>query len=61
MKTKTFDCLRMKTQAQQRRAEALDGLSEEQRQDYYNRAHDALVRRQQSLRPPPPPETTKAE
>ena len=61
MKTKTFDCLRMKTQAQQRRAEALNGLSEEQRLDYYNRAHEALVRRQQSLREPPPLETTKAE
>ena len=61
MKTKTFDCLRMKAQAQRRRAETLKGLSEEERLDFYERAHEALVRRQQSLREPPPPETTKAE
>jgi hypothetical protein len=61
MKTKTFDCLKMKAQAQTRRAEALEGLSEEERLDYYQRAHEALIRRQQSLRKQPPPETTKAE
>ena len=60
MKTKTFDCLKMKAQAQQRRAEALNGLSEEQRLDYYKSAHEALLRRQQSLQKPPP-DTTKAE
>jgi hypothetical protein len=50
MKTKTFDSIRMKDEAQRRRAEALRGLSEAKRLEYYQRAHEDLVRRQKRLR-----------
>ena len=51
MKTaKQFDCVKMKDEAQQRRAEALRGLSDEQRLDFYRQAHVTLVRRLKELR-----------
>ena len=51
MKTaKKFDCVRMKDEAQQRRAEALGGLPDERRLEYYRQAHEALVLRQKELR-----------
>ncbi|MEE9295556.1 MAG: hypothetical protein V3W34_11420 [Phycisphaerae bacterium] len=53
MKTKTFDCLKMKDEAQQRRSEALKGMSEQQRLEYYRRAHEDLVQRQKALRAVP--------
>lgn len=51
MKTKKkFDCVRMKDQAQQRRAERLRGLSPEERLEFYRREHELLIRRQKELR-----------
>ena len=50
MKTKTFDCLKMKAEAQQQRAKALNGLSEQQQLEYYRKAHVALVQRQAKMR-----------
>jgi len=50
MTTKTFDCVKMKDEAQRRRAEALRGLSEAERLKYYEKAHQELVRRQERLR-----------
>ena len=55
MKTKTFDCLKTKAEAQARRAVILSGFSEQERLDYYLNAHEALVQRQLSLRDFPPP------
>ena len=49
MKTKTFDCVRMKHEAQRKRARELADLSEQERLNYYQRAHEALVTRQKSL------------
>ena len=50
MKRKTFDCLKMKAEAQQQRAKALYGLSEQQQLEYYHKAHVALVQRQTQMR-----------
>lgn len=51
MKTKKkFDCVRMKDQAQQRRAERLRGLSPEERLEFYRHEHESLVSRQKELR-----------
>jgi len=51
MKTKKkFDCVKMKDEAQRRRAERLRGLSPLQRLEFYRRAHELLVRRQEHLR-----------
>ena len=55
MKTKTFDCLKTKAEAQAQRAVILKGFSEQERLDYYLRAHEALVQRQVALRELPPP------
>jgi hypothetical protein len=51
MKTKTFDCLRLKDEAQQRRAERLRGLSEDEQLRYYDEGHAALIRRQAGQHP----------
>jgi hypothetical protein len=46
MKTmKKFDCVKMKNEAQQRRARLLHGLSVEQRLEFYRRTDEALWRR----------------
>jgi len=51
MKTKKeFDCVKMKDDAQQRRAETLRGLSPQQRLEFYRQAHEALAARQKRLR-----------
>ena len=51
MKTmKKFDCVKMKDEAQQRRARMLRGLSAEQRLEFYRQAHEALRRRREQLR-----------
>jgi len=51
MKTKKkFDCVKMKDEAQQRRAERLRGLSPQERLEYYRREHESLVGRQKRLR-----------
>ena len=42
--------MKMKDEAQRRRAEALRGLSSRERLEYYRRAHEELVRRQKRLR-----------
>lgn len=43
---KTFDCLKMKDEAQQLRAERLAGLTSEQRLAVYRREVEALRQRQ---------------
>ncbi|MBI3758821.1 MAG: hypothetical protein HY269_03600 [Deltaproteobacteria bacterium] len=51
MKTsKMFDCLKMKDEAQQRRARLLHGLSTEERLDFYRRIQDELRQRQKQAR-----------
>ena len=50
MKTKTFDCVKMKDDAQRRRAEQLQGFSDQQRLDYYRNAQEELLRRRERLR-----------
>lgn len=51
MKTmKKFDCVKMKDLAQRRRAEALRGLTAEQRMEFYRRIHEALLKRQERIR-----------
>ena len=47
---KKFDCVKMKDEAQQRRARMLSGLSVEQRLEFYRRADAALRRRREELR-----------
>jgi hypothetical protein len=50
MKTiKTFDCVKMKDEAQQRRARLLRGLSVEQRLEFYRQADEALRRRREEV------------
>ena len=50
MKTaKKFDCVKMKDEAQRRRAERLRGFSAQARLEFYRQAHEALVRRQREL------------
>ena len=50
MKTmKKFDCVKMKDEAQQRRARTLRGLSVEQRLAFYRQADEALRRRREQL------------
>lgn len=50
MKTmKKFDCVKMKDEAQQRRARTLRGLSVEQRLEFYRQADEALRRRREQL------------
>ena len=51
MKTKKFDCLRLKAEALQRRAERLRGLSEDERLRYYDEGHAALTERQAREQP----------
>lgn len=51
MKTKTFDCLRLKDEAQQRRAEKFRGLSEDEQLRYYDEGHTALLQRQAGKQP----------
>ena len=48
--TKKFDCVKMKDEAQQRRAERLRVLSLAQRLAYYRREHEVLRQRQELLR-----------
>ncbi|NOT02870.1 MAG: hypothetical protein HOP29_19900 [Phycisphaerales bacterium] len=51
MKTKKeFDCLKMKDDAQRRRAAELSGLAPQELLDYYHRVHEELFRRQKRLR-----------
>ena len=51
MKTmKKFDCVKMKDEAQQRRARLLGDMSAEQRLEYHRRADEALRRRREQLR-----------
>lgn len=47
---KTFDCVKMKDDAQQRRARMLQGMSDDQRLEFYRRAGEALRKRQEELR-----------
>ncbi|HNQ24161.1 MAG TPA: hypothetical protein PKK06_13825 [Phycisphaerae bacterium] len=47
---KKFDCVKMKDEAQQRRAQVLRGMSIEQRLQFYRRADAALRRRREELR-----------
>ena len=47
---KKFDCVKMKDEAQQRRAVALGGQPDECRLEFYRQAHEALVLRQKELR-----------
>lgn len=50
MKTKKkFDCVKMKDDAQQRRADELKGLSQRELLEYYRREHEELAKRQQRL------------
>jgi hypothetical protein len=50
MKTmKKFDCVKMKDQAQQRRAQMLRGWSVERRIDFYRQADETLRRLQEQL------------
>jgi hypothetical protein len=49
-KTKIFDCLKMKDEAQLRSAKLLQAMTQQQRLDYYQRAHEALVQRRDALR-----------
>lgn len=46
---KKFDCIKMKDDAQQRRAGEMRGFSAQERLEAYRRSHDALLRRQQKL------------
>ncbi len=48
-KTKTFDCLKMKDEAQRRRAQLLEEMTPAERLDYYQKAHEALVRRRDAV------------
>ncbi|HKQ50181.1 MAG TPA: hypothetical protein VJZ71_19050 [Phycisphaerae bacterium] len=51
MKTKKkFDCVKMKDDAQQRRANELKGLSQTELLEYYRHEHEELAKRQQRLR-----------
>lgn len=50
MKTKTFDCVQMKHDAQERRQKEIEHMTEEERHAYYHRAHEELVRLQAELR-----------
>jgi hypothetical protein len=50
MKTKTFDCVKMKDEAQRRRADKLQGFSDQQRLDFYRNAQEELLRRRERLR-----------
>lgn len=51
MKTKKkFDCVKMKDEAQQRRAERLRGRSTQERLEFYRREHESLAARQKQLR-----------
>ncbi len=52
MKTKTFDCIQMKREAQQRLLEELSKLSQRQQLDYFKQSHEQLVERQKQLRDP---------
>jgi hypothetical protein len=50
MKTKKkFDCVKMKDEAQMRRAERLGALTTEERLAFYGQAHEALDHRQKQL------------
>jgi hypothetical protein len=50
MKTKTFDCVELKHQAQARRRREMAGMTDEERREHYRRAHEALVQLQTDLR-----------
>ena len=51
MKTKKkFDCVRMKDEAQQRRAKELKGLSQRELLEFYRQEHEKLSKRQKQLR-----------
>lgn len=47
---KTFDCVKMKDEAQLSRAQDLEGLSSEERLRHLDRAQHALLERQAQLR-----------
>lgn len=49
MKTKTFDCIKMKDDAQRRRAGAMRGLTTKQRLEYYRTAYEQLLDRRARL------------
>lgn len=51
MKTmKNFSCVQMKDEAQKRRARLLQGMSIEQRLDFFRKADEALRQRRDKLR-----------
>ena len=51
MKTKKkFDCLKMKDEAQKRRAELLRGKTPSERLEFYRREHEELLALQRRLR-----------
>ena len=50
MKTKTFDCVKMKHEAQQRLQRELSRLTPIQKLDYYKKRHEQLIERQKQLR-----------
>jgi hypothetical protein len=50
MKTKTFDCVRMKDEVQQRRVRELAGLSRSELLAHYASIHAELVRWQEAVR-----------
>ena len=49
MKTKTFDCVRMKQQGAEKVREATAGMTPQQQMDYWRRQTDSLRRRQREL------------
>lgn len=50
MKKKTFDCVKMKREAQQRLQQKLSSLTPIQRLDYYKKRHEQLIERQRQLK-----------
>jgi hypothetical protein len=50
MRTKTFDCLAMKDEAQLKRAERLRRLTDSERGAFYRHEHEILLQRQQQLK-----------
>ena len=50
MKTKTFDCVEMKHRAQQRLRQEMEKMTDEERREYYGRAHEQLMRLQAERR-----------
>ena len=54
VKTKTFDCVEMKRQGQQRIHEQLSGMTRQQQIEYWRKRSEKFMRQQKRLRAQPP-------